>query len=85
MKSLRCFILMLAVMVCGNIFAQKSQQELNQLMQDRNEYYFTFSLNGDDELNAIAHAISVDRVDGNVVTAYANNRNIQISKNLVTK
>ena len=74
MKSLRCFILMLAVMVCGNIFAQKSQQELNQLMQDRNEYYFTFSLNGDDDLNAIAHAISVDRVDGNVVTAYANNR-----------
>ena len=73
MKVLRYFILMLAVVVCGNIFAQKSQQELNQLMQQRNEYYFTFSLNGNDDLNTIARIISVDRVDGKVVTAYANN------------
>ena len=42
-------------------------------MQQRNEYYFTFNLNGNDDLNAIAHTISVDRVDGDVVTAYANN------------
>ena len=72
MKVLRYFILMLVVVVCGNIFAQKSQQELNQLMQQRNEYYFTFSLNGNDDLNTIARTISVDRVDGKVVTAYAN-------------
>ena len=64
---------MLAVVLGGNIFAQKSQQELQQLMQDRNEYYFTFNLNGNDDLNAIAHTISVDRVDGKLVTAYANN------------
>ncbi|MBR7022924.1 MAG: hypothetical protein IKI09_05570, partial [Bacteroidales bacterium] len=74
MKSLRYFMLILAAVVCGNIFAQKSQQELNQLMQERNEYYFTFNLNGNDDLNAIARAISVDRVDGKVVTAYANNK-----------
>ena len=73
MKNLRYFIMMLAVIVCGSVFAQKSQQELNQLMQQRNEYYFTFELNGHDDLSAIAHAVSVDRVDGNVVTAYANN------------
>ena len=73
MKKIRYLILLLAVVVSGSIFAQKSQQELNQLMQQRNEYYFTFNLNGNDDLNAIAHAISVDRVDGNVVTAYANN------------
>jgi len=73
MKTLRYFIMLLAVVFCGNIYAQKSQQELTQLMQQRNEYYFTFNLNGNDDLNAIAHAISVDRVDGNVVTAYANN------------
>ena len=42
-------------------------------MQQRNEYYFTFELNGNDNLNAIARTISVDRVDGKVVTAYANN------------
>ena len=73
MKTLRYFILMLAVVVCGSSFAQKNQHELNQLMQQRNEYYFTFNLNGNDDLNAIAHTISVDRIDGNVVTAYANN------------
>ena len=72
MKNLRYFIVILAAVVCGNLFAQKSQQELNQLMQDRNEYYFTFTLNGNDDLQAIAHTISVDRVDGNLVTAYAN-------------
>ena len=73
MKSFRYFILLLAIVTCGNIIAQKSQQELNQLMQQRNEYYFTFTLNGNDDLNAIAHTISVDRIDGKVVTAYANN------------
>ena len=73
MKVLRYFIMLLAVVFCGNIYAQKSQQELNQLMQQRNEYYFTFELNGNDNLNAIARTISVDRVDGKVVTAYANN------------
>ena len=73
MKVLRYFIILLATVVCGSLFAQKSQQELNRLMQERNEYYFTFNLNGNDDLNAIARAISVDRVDGNVVTAYANN------------
>ena len=66
-------LIVLAALICGSLFAQKSQQELNQLMQDRNEYYFTFTLNGNDNLQAIAHAISVDRVDGDQVTAYANN------------
>ena len=74
MKQLRYFIILLAILVCGNIFAQKSQQELKQLMQERNEYYFTFNLNGNDDLNAIARTISVDRVDSNVVTAYANSK-----------
>ena len=38
MKSLPYFMLILAAVACGNIFAQKSQQELKQLMQERNEY-----------------------------------------------
>ena len=67
-------LIVLAVLICGNMFAQKSQQELNQLMQERNEYYFTFELTGNDNLPQIAQMISVDRVDGNVVTAYANNK-----------
>ena len=74
MKVLRYLMILLATVICGNIYAQRSQQELNQLMQQRNEYYFTFNLNGNDDLNAIARAISVDRIDGQVVTAYANNK-----------
>ena len=72
MKVLRYFLIILATVISGNIFAQKSQQELQQLMQQRNEYYFTFNLNGNVDLNAIAHTISVDRIDGTMVTAYAN-------------
>ena len=74
MKVIRCFVLFLATIISGSIFAQRSQQELQQLMQQRNEYYFTFNLNGNDDLETITKTISVDRVDGNVVTAYANNR-----------
>lgn len=57
MKVLRYFLIILATVISGNIFAQKSQQELQQLMQQRNEYYFTFSLNGNDDLKAIAQTI----------------------------
>ena len=67
----RNLIIVLFLLLTVGVYAQKNN--LNQLMQERNEYYFTFELNGHDDLNAIAHAISVDRVDGNVVTAYANN------------
>jgi hypothetical protein len=74
MKFLRNFAILLATLICGSVFAQKSQQELSQLMQERNEYYFTFNLNGNDDLNAIARTISVDRIDGNLVTAYANKK-----------
>ncbi len=66
------FFAILFFFVSLGLFAQETN--LNKLMQDRNEYYFTFELNGNDDLSAIAHAISVDRVDGNVVTAYANNK-----------
>ena len=66
------FFAILFVFVSLGLFAQ--EKDLNKLMQERNEYYFTFELNGSDDLPAIAHAISVDRVDGNVVTAYANNK-----------
>ena len=74
MKTLRYFIMLFAVVFCGSSFAQKNQQELQQLMQQRNEYYFTFTLNGNDDLKTIAHTISVDRIDGNTVVAYANNK-----------
>ena len=69
MKKL--FILF-AVLICGNLFAQKSQEELSRLMLERNEYYFTFELRGNDNQKQIAETISIDHINGNVVTAYAN-------------
>ncbi|MBR4137512.1 MAG: hypothetical protein IKU05_03800, partial [Bacteroidales bacterium] len=62
----------LFLFVSLGLFAQETN--LSKLMQERNEYYFTFNLNGNDNLQKIAQTISVDRVDGNVVTAYANNK-----------
>ncbi len=64
--------LILFLFVTFGLTAQ--EKNLDRLMQDRNEYYFTFELNGNDNLPQIAHMISVDRVDGNVVIAYANNK-----------
>ena len=66
------FFAILFFFVSFGLFAQETN--LSKLMQDRNEYYFTFELNGNDNLQQIANTISVDRVDGNVVTAYANNK-----------
>ena len=62
----------LFLFVSLGLFAQETN--LSRLMQERNEYYFTFELNGNDNLQKIAQTVSVDRVDGNVVTAYANNK-----------
>ncbi|MBQ3709587.1 MAG: carboxypeptidase regulatory-like domain-containing protein [Bacteroidales bacterium] len=67
----RNLLIVLFLLLTAGVYAQKTN--LNQLMQERNEYYFTFELSGNDNLQQIAHAISIDRVDGNVVTAYANN------------
>ena len=66
------FFAILFLFVSLGLFAQETN--LSKLMQDRNEYYFTFELNGNDNLQKIAQTISVDRVDGNVVTAYTNNK-----------
>ena len=65
-------LLILFLFVSFGLTAQ--EKNLDKLMQERNEYYFTFELNGNDNLKQIANTISVDRVDGNVVTAYANNK-----------
>ena len=66
---------LLAILLVLFTFGLTAQEtSLNKLMKERNEYYFTFELNGNDNLNKIAQTISVDRVDGNVVTAYANDR-----------
>ena len=64
--------LILFLFVSMGLTAQ--EKNLDKLMQERNEYYFTFELNGNDNLPKIARMISVDNVKGNVVTAYANTK-----------
>ena len=71
MKKRFLFVILLLVSVC--VSAQ--EKDLYAMMQQRNEYYFSFKLNADDDLSKIARTISVDKVDGDVVVAYANNLN----------
>jgi len=74
MKVLRYFILSLAVIVCGSVFAQESQKDLEQLMKNRGEYYFSLTVQKPTEIQAISDLCSVDGTDGKTVIAYANQR-----------
>ena len=74
MKNLRCFILILAAIISGNIFAQNGQKDLEQLMQERGEYYFSLTVLKPTEIQAISDLCSVDGTDGKTVVAYANQR-----------
>ena len=78
MKKRFLFVILLLVSVC--VSAQ--EKDLDAMMQQRNEYYFSFKLNADDDLSKIARTISVDKVDGDVVVAYANNLNFMEFKKL---
>ena len=78
MKKRFLFVILLLVSVC--VSAQ--EKDLDAMMQQRNEYYFSFKLNADDDLSKVARTISVDKVDGDVVVAYANNLNFMEFKKL---
>ncbi|MBR4392373.1 MAG: PKD domain-containing protein, partial [Bacteroidales bacterium] len=71
MKILRFFVLLLAVMISGNMAAQ-SQKALNDLMRERNEYYFTLTVQQPSEIQTINEICSVDAVKGKSVVCYAN-------------
>ena len=73
MKYFRCFIAAIILVMSGNVMAQ-SQKELNQLMCERGEYYFTLSLNKPDDIQAINGLCSVDGFDGKNVVCYANQK-----------
>lgn len=74
MKKLNTVLLLLAVMVCGSVFAQKSQQELKQLMKDRGEYYFELTVKQPSEIQALNQLCSVDQTNGSTVVCYANQK-----------
>ena len=74
MKTLRYFILILAAIISGNIFAQDNQKDLERLMQERGEYYFSLTVLKPTEIQTISNLCSVDGTDGKTVIAYANQR-----------
>ena len=73
MKLLRIACLFVAVWIGSSVMAQ-SQRELQQLMRDRGEYYFTLSVDDPTVINEISQVCSVDATDGRTVVAYANQR-----------
>ena len=70
MKYLRCFyLLMIVIFTGGNLMAQR---DLDALMRERNEYYFTLTIDKPTEIQAINEICSVDGFDGKTVVCYAN-------------
>ena len=70
MKKHRLFLLVLLVALMGNsLYAQK---DLDKLMRERNEYYFTLNVDKPAEIQAISDLCSVDGTDGRTVVCYAN-------------
>ncbi len=68
----KIFTLLFLSIISFNIFAQK--EDLRSMMKERNEFYFNFEIDDIQQLNKIANIISIDNVDGNKITAYANNK-----------
>lgn len=68
----KIFTLLLLTIMSFSIFAQKD--ELHSLMKERNEFYFSFEINDLQNLKDISNIISIDKVEGNNVIAYANNK-----------
>ncbi|MGN0032560.1 MAG: M14 family zinc carboxypeptidase [Candidatus Limimorpha sp.] len=66
--------LLFVILFLFSVGLSAQEKDLNALMQKRNEYYFSFKLNAGDDLAKIARTISIDKVDGDVVIAYANNK-----------
>lgn len=50
----------------------QSQDELQQLMRNRGEYYFTLSVDDSSQIQELSRICSVDGTDGRNVVAYAN-------------
>ncbi len=70
MKTLRSLVLSSLVFVFGaSSYAQKN---LDALMRERGEYYFTLSVDGPAKIQAISDICSVDGADGRNVVCYAN-------------
>ena len=71
MRYLQHFLVILAVTVYGNLMAQNEQKDLEQLMRNRGEYFFTLTVQQPTEIQAICDICSVANTDGKTVVCYA--------------
>lgn len=71
MKLLR-FVILLCAAILGSTAMAQSQDELQQLMRNRGEYYFTLSVDDPTQIQTLGEICSVDGTDGRTVVAYAN-------------
>lgn len=71
MKLLR-FVCLFCAVIFGSTAMAQSQDELQQLMRNRGEYYFTLSVDGSSQIQELSRICSVDGTDGRHVVAYAN-------------
>ena len=73
----RIFIFLLVAVFSLNVYAQ--EKDLRSMMKERNEFYFSFEIDDLQDIAKIAKMISIDNVDGNKITAYANNKQYKIN------
>ena len=70
MKTIRRFLFISLVFLMGTV--SYAQMDLNTLMRERGEYYFTLNVNDPAEIQTINNICSVDGTDGKTVVCYAN-------------
>ena len=66
------FIFLFCAAILGSTAMAQSQRELQQLMRNRGEYYFTLSVDDLVGIDNLGEICSVDGTDGHIVIAYAN-------------
>ncbi len=71
MRFLR-FVCLFCAAFLGSTTMAQSQRELQQLMRNRGEYYFTLSVDDPAQIQELSRICSVDGTDGRNVVAYAN-------------
>lgn len=75
MNQLKKWLLIAIISFVGlNVYAQVN---LTELIKSHPEYYFNFNIESVKELQQIDKIISIDKIDGNNVTAYANEKQYQ--------
>ena len=68
------FIFLFCAAILGSTAMAQSQRELQQLMRDRGEYYFTLNVDDFSQIQTINELCSVDAVKGNTIICYANQK-----------